>query len=53
MTVPTKLIDTTIGEFKAEGYETRTCSTATDYRGDNKRVQVVTLIFEKVETDES
>lgn len=53
MTVPTKLIDTTMEEFKAENYDTRTCSTTCDYRGDGKYVQVVQLIFEKEVTNET
>lgn len=49
MTVPTKLINTTIEEFKAEGYETRLCHVNVDNRANDKKVMVVQLAFEKAE----
>lgn len=51
MSIPTKLIDTTIEEFKAEGYTCRTASTVVDNRGANTKAQVVQLIFEKNEEE--
>lgn len=50
MTIPTKLITTTIDEFAAEGYS---CKTAT-VQGDGivaggSTTQVVTLVFHKTE----
>lgn len=51
MNVPSKLIETTIEEFKAEGYTCRVCSCQTDNRA-NGQAQVVTLAFEKAETTE-
>lgn len=53
MNVPTKLIDTTIEEFKAEGYTARVVSTNIEQRYNAKNYQVVNLIFEKAETDEA
>lgn len=51
MTIPTKLITTTIEEFAAEGYECK--SAKVDGEGivaDGNNVQVVSLEFHKKET---
>lgn len=51
MTIPTKLITTTIDEFKAEGYECKTASCEGDgIVAGNDSTQVVTLVFHKTET---
>lgn len=48
MNIPTKLITTTIDEFKAEGYECKEASTKGDgIVVDGDSVQVVTLVFQK------
>lgn len=54
MKIPTKLITTTIDEFKAEGYECKTASCEGDgiVAGDSS-TQVVTLVFHKTETKPS
>lgn len=53
MTIPTKLIATTIEEFKAEGYECEAASVQGDgiTTGDSA-TQVVTLVFHKTEETE-
>lgn len=56
MTIPTKLITTTIDEFKAEGYECKTAKVEGDgIRTQDSTTQVVTLVFDKTEetADES
>lgn len=51
MEIPTKLISSTIDEFKAIGYTCRVCSSTVDIRGDNKTAEVVKLAFEKLEEE--
>lgn len=49
MNIPTKLIETTIDEFKAEGYDCRTASCEGDgiVVNGTENIQVVTLVFYK------
>lgn len=50
MNIPTKLITTTIDEFKAEGYECKTAKVEGDgIVAGNETTQVVTLVFHKTE----
>lgn len=53
MTIPTKLVTTTINEFAAEGYTCKTASVQGDgiVAGDSK-TQVVTLVFHKTEVSD-
>lgn len=53
MTIPSKLISTTIDEFSAEGYECKAAKVdSAGIVADGANVQVVTLEFHKKESTE-
>lgn len=53
MNIPTKLITTTIDEFKAEGYECHAAScNGSGIVENGNNIQVVTLVFQKKEDNE-
>lgn len=54
MNIPTKLITTTIDEFKAEGYEaTRATVDSNAIVSGDSRTQIITLEFAKTEEGNS
>ena len=56
MNIPTKLIDTMVGEFRAEGYECTALSSDESHSGmvgAEKTIQNITLRFTKKQEDKA